>query len=32
LLVVTVLLREQSEGFFGTQLGYAGEVLDSEAI
>ena len=32
LLVVIVLLREQSEGFFGTQLGYAGEVLDPEAI
>jgi len=32
LLVVIVLLREQSEGFFGTQLSYAGEVLDPEAI
>ena len=32
LVVVIVLLREQAEGFFGTELCYAGEVLDSEAI
>ena len=32
LLVVIVLLREQSEGFFGTELRYASEVLHSEAI
>ena len=32
MLVVIVLLREQSEGFLGAELRYAGEVLDSKAI
>jgi hypothetical protein len=32
LLIVTMFLREQSEGFFGTQLCYAGEVHYSKAI
>ena len=32
LLIVVVLLEEQTEGFFRTQLGNAGEILNTEAV